>query len=280
MIRSRFRCSMIGPPCLALLAAVVSSGGFGSPHRSNALGVSSSVESANVRAIAGNAAAMLVRVTVPDVVGKNYEDAQIDIGSVGPVKNRFVHSPTVFAGNVIAQSPASGTTVDEGSQVTLSVSIGPAAVPGSEPCIAAALRPGQGERVSEMTGQHTLDVSLTNTSRSTCVLAGYPVVKLLDAHGRTLDFSYSHRGDGMTTGAKASPIYLLPAGEAWARINKYRCDIAPIETASTVVFELPHNGGSINVTRPHYHYDYCQEAPSLAVTVSPFEPVEALLWPT
>jgi hypothetical protein len=278
-MRSDTRCSMIGLLGLPLLAAVVAISGFGSPDGSGAFGLSSSVKSANVRTITANATAMLTRVTVPDVVGKNYQDAQIDMGTVGSVTYRFVHNPTVFAGNVIAQSPAAGRTVDEGAAVTLTVSIGPAAVPGSEPCIAAALRPGPGERVSEMTGQHTLDVSLTNISRSTCVLSGYPVVKLLDAHGRALDFSYSHSGDGMTTGAKPSPIYLLPAGEAWARINKYRCDIAPIDTASTVVFELPDDGGSIHIIKPHYYYDYCQEAPSLTVRVSPFEPVEALLWP-
>lgn len=278
-MRNRYRSSMIGLMGLPLLAATVSLSGFGSPDRSGALGLSSSVKSENLRTITANAAATITRLTVPDVVGKNYEDAQMDLGTVGSVNYRFVHNPIVFAGNVIAQSPAAGTTVDEGAEVTLTVSSGPAAVPGSEPCIAAALRPGPGEGVSEMTGQHTLDVSLTNISRSTCVLAGYPGVKLLDAHGRTLDFSYSHTGDGMTTRAKPAPVYLRPTGKAWARINKYRCDIAPVDTASTVVLELPHDGGSIKIIKPHYHYDYCQEAPSLTVSVSPFEPVEALLWP-
>lgn len=134
--------------------------------------------------------------------------------------------------------------------------------------------------MSEATGQHTLDVSLTNTSASTCVLEGYPVVKLVDGRGRVLDFRYSHGGDQMTTGAKPSAIYLPPQGQAWARMNKYRCDIAASDFAYEVVLGLPRHGGQLSMTKPRYPiFDYCQEAASVNVTVSPFEPLEVLLGP-
>jgi hypothetical protein len=196
------------------------------------------------------------------------------------VKCRFVHGSTVIAGNVIAQSPPAGARVEDGDEVTLTVSIGAADVPGSRPCTAAALRARPKPGVSEETGQNTLDVSFTNISPSTCVLDGYPVVKLLDAHGRTLGFGYSHRGDQMTTSARPSPVYLPPKGQAWARINKYRCDIATTDVASTVVFYPPHHGGSVSMTKSEYPvFDYCQEPASLTVAVSPFEPIDAFLSP-
>jgi hypothetical protein len=161
---------------------------------------------------------------------------------------------------------------------TLRASFSSADVPAS--CTATALSAQQGPAVSEATGQHTLDVRLTNISHSTCVLDGYPVVSLLDAHGHALDFTYSHKGDQMTTSASPSPVYLPPKGRAWARINKYRCDIASTDTAYTVVFELPHHGGTLSMGKTQYPvFDYCQQRASLSVAVSPFEPVAPLLSP-
>ena len=82
----------------------------------------------------------------------------------------------------------------------------------------------------------------------------------------------------MTTNAKPSPVYLAPKGHAWVRLNKYRCDIASTDTASTVILALPHHGGNVSMTKSQYPiFDYCQEPASLTVAVSPFEPVEALL---
>jgi len=223
-------------------------------------------------------------VAVPDVVGENYTAAQMEMATIGTyglaVEYRFVHSSAALPGEVIAQSPRAGATAELGTKVTLGISLGPADVPGSERCTGAALRAQPGPPVSEATGQNTLDVSLTNISARTCILEGYPVVSLLDARGRALDFSYSHRGDQMTTGAKPSPLYLPPKGQAWARINKYRCDIAATDLAYSVVLELPHHG-EVRMTKSHYPiFEYCQEAASLSVAVSPFEPVEALLNPT
>jgi len=47
-----------------------------------------------------------------------------------------------------------------------------------------------------------------------------------------------------------------------------------------VGFELPQNGGSVSMKKPNYPYDdYWHEAPSLIVTIYPFEPFEVVLWP-
>ncbi len=223
-------------------------------------------------------------VAVPDVVGKNYEAAETEIAGTGTyglvTKSVFVHDSAALGGTVVAQSPRAGVLAVEGAHVELTVSIGPATMPGSKACTAGELRAGKGPKVSEATGQNTLDLSLTNVSRSTCVLDGYPVVKLLGANGRSLAYRYLDGGDEMTTDAKPSPVYLPPGAKAWARINKYRCDIGSTAFAYAVVFTLPDKGGSVTMimtTSPLY--DYCHEAASLVVSVSPFEPVEAFLYP-
>lgn len=219
-------------------------------------------------------------VSVPNVIGKPYNTAQVELASVGSdtwlsAVYKWVHDPALLAGTVSAQSPAAGTETANGSQVTLTVSIGPAYVAGSRPCTAANLQPATGTGVSEMTGQHTIDVSLTNHSNATCQLEGYPEITMLDSRGQKLGFTYSHTGDQMTTNAKPTRLYLPSSATAWVRINKYRCDIGETDVSQTLLLGLPDNSGSLQVGTSNF--SFCDESPSLVVVVSPFEPVEALL---
>jgi hypothetical protein len=186
---------------------------------------------------------------------------------------RFEHSSTVGAGSVIGETPAAGSRVSADTTVTLVVSIGPANIPGAQPCRAAHLRVQPGPPVSEATGQHTRDWSLTNLA-APCVLDGYPAVSAVDQDRRVLGYSYTHSGDQMTTGATPQPVYLPQGSAAWVRINKYRCDIDVGDTATTFQVSLPSGGGTLDIPGS---LDYCAEAPSLTVAVSPFEPVEMLL---
>jgi VCBS repeat-containing protein len=66
------------------------------------------------------------QTTVPDVVGKTQADAVTDILAakltVGTVTSQY--STTVPAGRVISQTPAAGTTVNQGTAVSLVVSLG------------------------------------------------------------------------------------------------------------------------------------------------------------
>ncbi len=221
-------------------------------------------------------------IDVPSVIGLDYSVAQAELAVLGPqrlgldVNYQLRHDLSVPAGDVLAQSVPPGAAVEPGTDLTLTVSVGPARVPGALPCQAGALRPRPGMRVSEASGQDTVDWQLTNVTSSTCVLDGYPAVSLRDVAGRVLPFVYSHRGDQMTTGTEPSPVYLPSGSAAWIRVNKYRCDIAATDYASRMVLGFRHNGGSLVVPAG---FSYCAEAPSLTVTVSPFEPIELLLYP-
>ena len=165
--------------------------------------------------------------------------------------------------------------------VTLVVSAGPANIPGAGPCQAAHLKVQPGPDVSEATGQHTGDWSLTNLG-TPCVLDGYPTVSALDSDGRVLGFSYTHSGDQMTTGAKPQPVYLPSGSAAWIRMNKYRCDIAGTDGTMTIQASLPAGGGTLDIPASNIpgSWDYCAETASLTIAVSPFEPVEMLLYPS
>src|SRR5213082_859170 len=51
-------------------------------------------------------------------------------------------------------------------------------------CTSSQLALGWGGRISEPTGQHTLSLTLTNSSHAGCHLFGYPGVSFVDPEGR------------------------------------------------------------------------------------------------
>ena len=71
-----------------------------------------------------------IMVTVPDVVGMAQTTAESTITAVNLVVGTITtaYSATVPAGDVISQNPAGGTSVTEGSSVSLEVSLGPVIV--------------------------------------------------------------------------------------------------------------------------------------------------------
>ena len=220
--------------------------------------------------------ASTVLMTVPDVVGQVYADsAQVAVATANLLTGyRLEHSSTVVAGSVIQQTPAGGSRVPANTPVTLVVSTGPANIPGAQPCQTAHLNVQPGPPVSEATGQHTRDWSFTNLG-APCVLDGYPAITALDADRHVLGYRYTHAGDQMTTGAMPQPVYLPKGSAAWIRMNSYRCDVAAADSSTTVRVSLPSGGGAVDMPAV---LDYCAEAPSLTIAVSPFEPVEMLLY--
>lgn len=216
--------------------------------------------------------------TVPDVVGQIYFPTAENTLASANLNSQYQleHSGAVIAGSVIAQNPGAGSSVPSGTAVTVVVSTGPRYIPGARPCQAANMKVQPGELVSEATGQHTIDFSLTNLGNS-CVLDGYPVLSAVDQQGRVLNFSYSHSGDQMTTRATPQPVYLPKGSSAWGRLNKYRCDIGIQDTTASFRISLPSGGGTLDLSGFSRSIDYCAELPSLTVAVSPFEPVEMLL---
>lgn len=68
-------------------------------------------------------------VVVPNVVGEAQADAEDAIEGVGLVPDVVTaYSPTVPEGDVISQSPTAGSVVEDGSTVTITISLGAAPV--------------------------------------------------------------------------------------------------------------------------------------------------------
>jgi hypothetical protein len=137
-----------------------------------------------------------------------------------------------------------------------------------------------GPFVSEATGQHSLQIALVNHGPA-CSLKGYPTIQLIDPRGRALRFSYSHKGDQMIPAVSPKLVELATGKSAYFELNKYRCDIQATDGASSIRVRLPGGATTTTVVFPKgtRSIDYCHEAPSLTVAVSPIRAGRGLALP-
>jgi len=157
--------------------------------------------------------------------------------------------------------------------LSLSLSLAPpvAAGPFGSRCSPAQLRLGWGGRFSEPTGQHTLELTLTNTSRSGCYLFGYPGISLVDGSGRVLPLRYSRAGDQVVTSRPPGRVDLAPSDTAHVTVNKYRCDAGDLMEATVVRLIPPDATSWLQLTiTDNVPMDYCGPGdPGSTVYVSP-----------
>ncbi len=146
--------------------------------------------------------------------------------------------------------------------------------PSSTPCRSAdvTLVPADFDHISEPTGQHSLALALTNTSTRACSLFGYPAIRLLDASGHELPFTYRQSGDQVVTSRPPAHVALAPGATAYVTINKYRCDLGNQGTATTVALVLPGDTSVLTTVVPSsLDLGYCGPGdPGSTVSVSPF----------
>jgi len=123
---------------------------------------------------------------------------------------------------------------------------------------------------SEATGRHTATFVVVNDSRGACTLRGYPTIVLLDAGGRTLAFSYSHRGDQMITRDAPRSVRVGAGGRAFFAFDKYRCDLRATAVARFALVRLPGVHASERLRLARYPIiDFCAQRASLTIAVSP-----------
>lgn len=116
----------------------------------------------------------------------------------------------------------------------------PVALPHSSgrACATSRLKLGHGPLVSPMTGENAIIFSLTNADTRPCSLAGYPAVILLDGHGASMPFRYTHGQSQYVTHASPASVLLPPTASAYFLVAKYRCDVGVVSQASTVQVSL------------------------------------------
>jgi hypothetical protein len=130
----------------------------------------------------------------------------------------------------------------------------------------------QGGGYAERTGQHTLELVLTNRGSSACVLDGFPQVEFLDAAGRRLPFVISHRGDQMIRRQSPRRVRIAHGGKAYVAVNKYRCDGPELQRPARVDLVPP--GASplswLSLRIVGIGYGWCGRGdPGSSVSVSP-----------
>ena len=138
-----------------------------------------------------------------------------------------------------------------------------------------------GQEVSGATGQNPFTVHLTNRSRASCVLNGYPTVSFSDRRGQlplVVKQGGSHGGDQQVSLRPPQPVLLRPGRTAYVVLNKYRCDLGTLRVARTMRLALP--GGSargVGVANlrssSRQPVTYCRGGALLnVVSLSPFVP--------
>jgi len=124
-------------------------------------------------ALSGSSVALTISqgpapVLVPDVVGMTQSDAETAILTANLVVGMVTtaNSPTVPAGNVISQNPTGGTSVAEGSSVSLVISLGPVMV--TVPNVAGLTQAAAGSAITTA----GLTIGPVSTANSDTIPAG------------------------------------------------------------------------------------------------------------
>jgi Protein of unknown function (DUF4232) len=150
----------------------------------------------------------------------------------------------------------------------------PQPVPYGVECQSAALQLAQGQRMSGISQQEMLILTLTNVSGTGCDLQGYPGLSLLTVAGQLLPFHVRWGGDEVLTTAAPVLVPLLPGGTAYIGINKNAC-VGHYYRAAHIFQVIPPNDyRSLSYAKPRYPIlGYCRPGdPGHTVDVSPVEP--------
>jgi hypothetical protein len=110
---------------------------------------------------------------------------------------------------------------------------------GAAGCGTAQVHLATGTAFSEKTGQHTLEIDVTNVAGHSCTVDGYPTISFTGPDGSTLPFRYSHTPDQMIPAQAARLVTIPPRGRARFLVNKYRCDIRALAKAASLRVQLP-----------------------------------------
>jgi hypothetical protein len=186
-----------------------------------------------------------------------------------------VVSPASPAAVVSPASPAAVSSPAPDSRTRASSPASALAFDLNEPhCSLASLRAVAGDPVSPETGEHPGTIDIVNTGPAPCWLMGYPRLRIDDAAGRALAFTYTD-GGGYVTPNPPAEVSIAPGAQAVVVFAKYRCDGPNHDIGTSVEVSLPGIARTIAVEgfgEPPL-LDYCgPNDPGDLVYVSPVEP--------
>lgn len=192
------------------------------------------------------------------------------LGACQPGGHAVVPGPSAS----VRQQPTPTPTSSPLPTSTPATSPSPTSISYQQRCSIGQLAATWGGRVSEPTGQHTLSLVITNTSKTGCYLFGYPNVALVDRANRVLPLQYERTGDQVVTSATPNHVDMAPGASAYVTLNKYRCDTTDLMQATEARLTPPDLASSRTVSiTDNVSMDYCGPGdPGSIVHVSPVEP--------
>lgn len=143
-------------------------------------------------------------------------------------------------------------------------------------CATSHLTLGFGNRVSAMTGEHAVVYTLTNTSKSTCNLQGYPGVSFYGKNNQVLPFEYTRGKSQYMAHSAPATVLLRTRARAYFLVAKYRCDLGDEVAASQIRVYPPNTRqqlvGPATTSNARGIFAYCKggiKDPGQQIDVSP-----------
>lgn len=171
------------------------------------------------------------------------------------------------------RGPGLTQTVAEVNRMLSSASWPAVAVQDVGTCSVAHLRVAQDSRLSALTHNDPILMTLTNVSRNSCRLDGYPRITFLSNAGKAVPFRYRDRGDQMVTSKRPSVVDLAPFAVAYVLVNKTPCDTGRGPQAVALRLAPPGDTKSLVLHWTEPFIEYCgRNNPGSVIDVSPVEP--------
>lgn len=188
------------------------------------------------------------QVAVPNVVGLTLATATTSITSAGLVLEGYAieNSPTVAAGMVIYVSPSAGTEVSPGTDVYLTVSIGPVPPPPTPVVVPNVVGQTQSSAFAAITGAELVVGTVTRVSSAT-VAAG-SIINQTPAGASTVE-SGSIVNLTVSGGAGGNFAYVANTESATISafaINQVSGALTPLTPATIPVVPNPSRPGELN----------------------------------
>ncbi|MFF3884229.1 DUF4232 domain-containing protein [Streptomyces sp. NPDC001914] len=187
-------------------------------------------------------------------------------GTAGPASGGASASPGATAGSTEAAGTAASTPSEKTGSGTGSGSASAPASAGSAAgggrCHTSELRASVG-RNDPGAGQENFPIVLTNTSKRTCTVRGYPGAAFVDASGKQLG------PDPRRSSGTPTTVVLTPGHSAWSGMTFSNPEVSGANTATpaSLIVTPPDEQDSLTVTWTQGEVPVSGNASSVSLTV-------------
>ena len=108
-------------------------------------------------------------------------------------------------------------------------------------CLPGQIKAGTGPEIGGASGEAALAVTLRNEGPGSCVIDGYPRVRLVTSAGTVLKLPQVTSSQYILA-TTPHPVILAVGAFAYVAVAKYRCDLGNLQIASRVQLTLPEAG--------------------------------------